>query len=59
MENNNITEAGHQAGMINVGLIGFAVLLVLALLFYGVDKFLNLQSLDCANGTSQCSQSSK
>ena len=44
--NSNIAEANHQAGMINVGAIFSAVLLVLALIAYGADKYMNTRPID-------------
>lgn len=46
MENSNMAEANHQVGMINVGAIFSAILLVLALVALGVDKLANTRPID-------------
>lgn len=47
--NSDMVEAGHQAGAINVGAVFSAILLVLALLAYGVNKFVNTRPIDHTN----------
>lgn len=47
---NSITESGHHAGMINVGLAGAGILLVLALIVYGVDKYAHARPIDHVDG---------